>query len=94
MFAYLNVYFLQWTAIRTIADLRVRLFAHLLNLSAGFFNENRSGELISRIMNDTAALQSILSGATSVIVRDPVTLVSMLALLLSGSSRETDLASR
>ena len=33
---YLNVYFLQWTASRTIADLRTRLFAHLLNLSAGF----------------------------------------------------------
>src|SRR5476651_2687974 len=31
---YLNVYFLQWTASRTVADLRTRLFAHLLNLSA------------------------------------------------------------
>jgi ABC-type multidrug transport system fused ATPase/permease subunit len=38
LFGYLNVYFLQWTASRTIADLRTKLFAHLLNLSAGFFN--------------------------------------------------------
>ncbi|MGA9450413.1 MAG: ABC transporter ATP-binding protein [Verrucomicrobiia bacterium] len=82
LFAYLNVYFLQWTAIRTITDIRVRLFSHLLNLSAGFFTKNRSGELISRIMSDTSALQSVLSGATSVIIRDPVTLVSVLALLL------------
>ncbi len=44
---YLNVYFLQWVAIRTITDLRVKLFNHLLNLSAGFFNQSRSGELIS-----------------------------------------------
>jgi subfamily B ATP-binding cassette protein MsbA len=80
-FGYLNVYFLQWTASRTIADLRTRLFAHLLNLSAGFYTENSSGQLISRVMNDTAALQNILNGATSVIVRDPVTLVSMLGLL-------------
>jgi ATP-binding cassette, subfamily B, bacterial MsbA len=78
---YLNVYFLQWTASRTVADLRTRLFAHLLHLSAGFYTENSSGQLISRVMNDTGALQNILSGATSVIVRDPVTLVSVLGLL-------------
>ncbi|MGH7975729.1 MAG: ABC transporter transmembrane domain-containing protein, partial [Limisphaerales bacterium] len=78
IFGYMNVYFLQWTASRTIADLRTRLFAHLLNLSAGFYNENSSGQLISRVMNDTAALQNILSSATSVIVRDPVTLISVL----------------
>ncbi|HYA79274.1 MAG TPA: ABC transporter ATP-binding protein [Candidatus Nitrosopolaris sp.] len=83
MFSYLNVYFLQWTAIHTVADLRVRLFNHLLNLSAGFFSKNRSGELISRIMSDTSALQNVLSGATSVIIRDPVTLIGMLTLLLS-----------
>jgi subfamily B ATP-binding cassette protein MsbA len=53
-----------------------------LNLSAGFFTANRSGELISRIMSDTYALQNVLSGATSVIIRDPVTLVSVLGLLL------------
>jgi subfamily B ATP-binding cassette protein MsbA len=82
LFGYLNVYFLQWTAIRAITDIRERLFSHLLNLSAGFFTKNRSGELISRIMSDTYALQNVLSGATSVIIRDPVTLVSVLALLL------------
>jgi subfamily B ATP-binding cassette protein MsbA len=79
---YLNVYFLQWAAIRAVTDLRTKLFAHLINLSAGFFSLNRSGELISRIMSDTQALQTIFSNATSVIVRDPVTLVSVLALLL------------
>jgi subfamily B ATP-binding cassette protein MsbA len=82
LFGYLNVYFLQWTASRTIAELRTRLFAHLLNLSAGFYNENSTGQLISRVMNDTGSLQNILSGATSVIVRDPVTLIVTLGFLL------------
>ena len=81
LFGYLNVYCLQWVSSRTIADLRTRLFAHLLNLSAGFYNENSSGKLISRVMNDTGALQSILSSATSVIVRDPITLISVLIFL-------------
>jgi subfamily B ATP-binding cassette protein MsbA len=86
---YLNVYFLQWTASRTIADLRTRLFAHLLNLSAGFYTENSSGQLISRVINDTQQLQTILSNATSVIIRDPVTLVGILGYLFYQQPRLT-----
>src|SRR5207247_1779029 len=76
LFSYLNVYFLQWAAIRAITDLRVRLFSHLLNLSASFFSRTSSGELISRIMSDTYALLGIVSNATAVIVKDPVTLTA------------------
>ncbi|HEY1718261.1 MAG TPA: ABC transporter ATP-binding protein [Verrucomicrobiae bacterium] len=82
VFGYMNVYFLLWTATRTIADLRTRLFGHLMNLSAGFFAENSSGQLMSRVMSDTATLQVILSNAVSVIVRDPITLIGTLAFLV------------
>lgn len=82
LFSYLNVYFLQWVASRSIADLRVRLFRHLMDMSAGFYNQNSSGQLIARVINDTGMLQVILGGATSVIVRDPVTLISVVAYLL------------
>jgi len=82
LFGYLNTYFLQWAAIRAITDLRIRLFSHLLNLSASFFSRASSGELISRVMSDTHALQGILSGATAVIVKDPITLASLLAYLM------------
>jgi ATP-binding cassette, subfamily B, bacterial MsbA len=81
-FAYLNVYCLQWVASRTVADLRTRLFAHLLNLSTGFYTENSSGVLISRVMNDTSILQMVLNNATSVIVRDPIALISIVIVLL------------
>jgi ATP-binding cassette, subfamily B, bacterial MsbA len=89
LLSYLNVYFLQWTASRTIADLRTRLFAHLLNLSAGFYTENSSGQLISRVINDTQALQTILSNATSVIIRDPITLIGILGYLFYQQPRLT-----
>ena len=82
VFSYLNIYFLQWVAIRTVTDLRIRLFEHLMNLSAGFFTRSNSGELISRITNDTTALQGIISNATAVIVKDPVTLVTAFTTLL------------
>jgi subfamily B ATP-binding cassette protein MsbA len=78
---YLNVYFLQWVGTRAVGDLRTKLFAHLLDLSAGFYAKNSTGELVSRVMNDTQALQTILTNVTSVIVRDPVMLVSVLGFL-------------
>src|SRR6266446_7196694 len=60
LFAYLNTYFLQWATIRAITDLRIRLFEHLMNLSAGFFSRTTTGELMSRIMNDTGTLQNVI----------------------------------
>ena len=88
-FSYLNIYFLQWASIRAITDLRVRLFAHLLNLSASFFSRSSSGELISRTLSDTNALQGIISSATAVIVKDPVTLAALLVGLLWQQPRLT-----
>ncbi len=82
LFAYLNVYFLQWAAIRAITDLRIRLFEHLMNLSAGFFSRISTGELMSRVMNDTGMLQNVISNAASVMVKDPVTLIGLLAYLM------------
>jgi ATP-binding cassette, subfamily B, bacterial MsbA len=74
LFSYLNVYLLQWVAIRAVTDLRIRLFAHLMNLSAGFFNSANSGKLISRISNDTTALQNVISNSTTIIIKEPATL--------------------
>jgi len=82
IFGYLDVYCLQWVTTRAVTDLRTRLFSHLLDLSAGFYTENSSGQLMSNVMNDTGALQGILASATRVIVSDPVTLVSVLCFML------------
>ena len=81
-FGYLNIYLLQWSAVRAITDLRVRLFEHLMNQSVSFFSRTSTGELISRITNDTSALQSAIGPTLSVLIRDPIKLISLLALLL------------
>jgi subfamily B ATP-binding cassette protein MsbA len=78
---FLNIYFLQWVAIRTITDLRTRLFNHLLRLPLTFFHSTSTGELISRIASDTGALQSVVSNSLSVLVKDPVTLIGLLVFL-------------
>jgi ATP-binding cassette, subfamily B, bacterial MsbA len=89
---YLNVYLLQWVGSRAVADLRTKLFAHLLNLSAGFYTENATGKLVSRVMNDTQALQTILTNVTSVIARDPFQLIGVLLFLFIQQPKLTLLA--
>jgi subfamily B ATP-binding cassette protein MsbA len=82
VFTYLNVYCLQWVAIRAITDLRTRLFAHLQNLSVGFFVQSRTGDLMSRINADTGALQNTITAPLAVVVKDPVTVMGCLIGLL------------
>jgi len=43
-------------------DLRTKLFGHLQNLSLGFFSHARTGDLISRITNDTQILHNVIGG--------------------------------
>ena len=89
LFSYLNIYLLQWAAFRAITDLRIRLFEHLINLSASFFNKMNTGELMSRISSDTAQLSNVISNATAVIVKDPATLVGLLIYLLLAQPKLT-----
>ncbi|HEX5219876.1 MAG TPA: ABC transporter ATP-binding protein [Verrucomicrobiae bacterium] len=82
LLGYLNSYCLQWVSIRAVTDLRVRLFEHLMSLSSGFFAKTNTGELMSRTMMDTGTLQNIISNATVTIIKDPATLIGLVALLL------------
>ena len=89
LLGWLNMYFLQWVSVRAITDLRIRAFTHLLNLSTGFFNTSRSSELISRVMNDTTSLQALLGGTTVTVIKDPVTLIATMGVLLCYQTKLT-----
>jgi subfamily B ATP-binding cassette protein MsbA len=82
LLSYLNVYCLQWVAVRAITDLRTRLFAHLQNLSVGFFAKSNTGDLMSRINADTGALQNTITGTLASAVKDPVTVIGCVIVLL------------
>jgi subfamily B ATP-binding cassette protein MsbA len=86
---YLNIYFMNWTAIRAIADIRTRLFAHLQNLSSAFFSQASTGDLIARITNDTQVLQGTVSGSISSMIADPVSVLVLVSYLLSQQPKLT-----
>ena len=76
-----QVYLLTITSERVIASLRRDLFAHLIRLSPGFFTEQRTGELTSRLSADTTVLQTVLSYNLSELARQSLFLIGGVVLL-------------
>lgn len=72
---------------KVVADLRGRLYAHLVGLDAGFHDRNRSGELVSRLTADSELLRSVIGSTMSVALRSCVTVVGSLAMLFITSPR-------
>lgn len=68
-------YLMNWVGLRVVVDLRQRVFNHLQTLSADFYNDARTGELMSRVTNDVQALQQTLSIVIEDIIKQPFSLV-------------------
>jgi ATP-binding cassette, subfamily B, bacterial MsbA len=81
LFTYLNIYLMNWVAVRGVADLRSKLFNHLMALSASFFNRVSTGELMSRL-TEVNGLHQTISQAMVVIIKEPVTLAGLTGWLL------------
>src|SRR3954469_20797797 len=57
---------------RIVADLRTHVFSHITSLSASFFDEARSGELVSRLTADTTQIKAAVGSSVSVALRNLV----------------------
>lgn len=80
---YFSNYFLTWVSERTVSDLRVDLMTRLSGLSLDYFARARSGDLITRVNADAAILQSALGSRMADLVKEPFTILSILALLVA-----------
>ncbi len=57
---------------RIVADLRTEVFAHITSLSSAFFDEAKSGELVSRLTADTTQIKAAVGSSVSVALRNIV----------------------
>lgn len=86
---YLRFYNIFWVTERLTADLRKRLFDHILKLSPSFFENTRTGEVISRVTNDTSLVEAVVVGAFSYALRNLVLLIGGFIMLLITSVKLT-----
>jgi subfamily B ATP-binding cassette protein MsbA len=76
-------YLTAWISQRIIADFRRHLFAHLHTLSVSFFARRRTGELLSRLMNDVTVIQSVVTETPIDSAKQLVTFVGGITFLLT-----------
>jgi ATP-binding cassette, subfamily B, bacterial len=80
-------YFVSLLGEKVVADLRQRLYAHLIGLDAEFHDRTRSGELLSRLSADSELLRSVVASSMSVALRSSVTVIGSLVMLFVTSPR-------
>ncbi len=78
---YAETYLTGWVGERILADLRNRLFAHLQELSLGFYERNRAGVIISRLTNDVEAIDQLVTDGVTSLVQNSLTLLGTAIIL-------------
>ncbi len=86
---YARFYLVSWLGERITADLRRRVFSHLLTLSPEFFEQNRTGDVLSRLTNDTTQLETIIGSSVSMALRNALLLIGGLIMLAITSLKLT-----
>lgn len=81
-FNYLRMFLLGRMGEAVVADMRKRVFDHLINLSVRFFEDRKTGEITSRLTADIATLQGAVSLQLAQFVNQGVTLLGGMAVLL------------
>ena len=92
LFDYINNYQVAWISLRVLADMRRQVFAHINSQSLHFFHQNRSGNLISRVNNDTRIVQTALGYIGTDLIEQPATAVVVIFSLLHLDARFTFMA--
>jgi ATP-binding cassette subfamily B protein len=66
----MRYYFVMWLGERVVADLRKAVFGRLLSLDIAFFDQAKTGELISRLTADTTQIKSAVGASASIALRN------------------------
>jgi subfamily B ATP-binding cassette protein MsbA len=79
---FVSAYAMAWVGSRVVADLRQQMFRRMIDLPIPFFDHHGSGTLISKFNHDAGQVAAAASSAITVLVRETLTLIGLLAWLL------------
>ena len=78
----LRYYLVSRLGERVVADIRVAVFDRMVSMSPAFYERLMTGEVLSRITTDTTLIQSVIGSSVSIALRNLLTLIGGLALLV------------
>ncbi len=82
VFTALRFYMVSWLGERVTADVRTKVYAHVINQSPEFFETTRSGEVLSRLNTDTTVIQTLVGSSLSMGLRSSVMMLGAIAMLV------------
>ncbi|WP_314348299.1 ABC transporter ATP-binding protein [Mammaliicoccus vitulinus] len=77
----IGTYLLSKIGEKTIYSIRAKLWKHLINLNMGFFDKNESGQLMSRITDDTNVINLFISEKAPSVLPSLLTLIGSIVML-------------
>lgn len=83
LFSYSQLYVTSALGLSLVHRLRCELFVHLQRLSISFHNRNRSGELLTKLTNDTNTLKDVFTESGLVLAVHLLTLIGMFAMMFA-----------
>jgi subfamily B ATP-binding cassette protein MsbA len=66
-------YLIQVNGMRVTCDLRIEIFAHLQKLSLKFYEERQTGRIVARVIDDSSAIHTLVTGASVTLFSDLIT---------------------
>jgi len=84
---WVRFYLMMSVGERVIADLRKTVFAHVLMLSPAFYDSARTGEISSRLTNDSEQLRQVVGFGFSMLLRNLLTMAGALLLMFATSPK-------
>ena len=80
-------YCVSWLGERVVAGVRADVFRHLTRLSPAFYERTHSGEIMSRLNADTTQIKAAVSTSFSQVLRNSVTFIGAVALMVVTSPK-------
>lgn len=88
---FVRFYLVSWIGERVVADIRRQVFNHLIDLHPGFYENNRSSEIQSRLTADTTLLQSVIGSSLSLFLRNGLMVIGGIVLLFITNPKLTSI---
>ena len=87
---YVNGYLVNYCGFRVLERIQVRVFSRLQILPLSFFQRNKSGDLLSRLMGDTQMMRTVIVDIANQLIMQPMVLMGALIYLAVKSYEQSE----
>jgi len=89
IFRYFSQRIMEDLRVHTLLNLRKKVFDNVMNMHVGFFNNERKGDIISKVSSDVQVVQYTVTNTLQVVFKEPLTLIFYIIVLLGISVKLT-----